>query len=212
MIKDSAKTILCYGDSNTWGDIPRGNDRYPRSVRWPNVLQNLLGDEYEVVANGVCGRTLVALDPAKPWRCGITHLESLLASTEPIDLIVIMLGTNDVKSTYNLTAEEIAKHLEQTVALIKTNKIGLEKVPRILVVCPAPIVVPKTKDLDERMVRGLGIFPKLPDLYKEVAEKYDCGFLNAGEYIQSSKIDGYHWDPETHLEFASVIAKIIKTI
>lgn len=58
MIKTSAKTILCYGDSNTWGNVPSSFLRYPRDVRWPAVLQNLLGEDYEVISEGLCGRTL----------------------------------------------------------------------------------------------------------------------------------------------------------
>ncbi|MDP3962781.1 MAG: GDSL-type esterase/lipase family protein, partial [bacterium] len=108
MLKDSAKTILCYGDSNTWGAIPSAGQRYPRSVRWTGVLQNLLGDDYEVLSEGLCGRTFVASDPAKSHRIGITHLQALLETHDPIDFLIIMLGTNDVKSTYNLSPEDIA--------------------------------------------------------------------------------------------------------
>jgi len=73
-IKDSAKTIVCFGDSNTWGMMPRANKRYPRSMRWTNILQKLLGEEYEVVNEGLCGRTFVATDITRPQVTGITHL------------------------------------------------------------------------------------------------------------------------------------------
>src|SRR5688572_27059842 len=117
-IKDSAKTIVCYGDSNTWGRIP-GGARYPRSVRWTGVLQNLLGEEYEVINEGLSARTLVAVDPQNPERTGITHLKSILLTHKPVDAIIVMLGINDIKSRFNLTANDIASHLEQTINLIK---------------------------------------------------------------------------------------------
>lgn len=206
---DQAKTIICYGDSNTWGNVPRSDLRYPRSVRWPTVLESLLGDGYEVVSEGLCGRTLVAVDPANPHRTGITHLQAILESADPIDGLVIMLGTNDVKSNYKLTPDEIAGHLLQTIEFVRNVK-DLEKIPKILVVCPPPVIVPETKDLDPRMVPGLEAFKVLPNLYREVAQRHDCGFVNAGDYISSSKVDGYHLDKEAHLKLAEVIGSWVK--
>jgi lysophospholipase L1-like esterase len=207
---DSAKTILCYGDSNTWGAVPNSNQRYPRSVRWTGALQNLLGDGYEVVSEGLCGRTFVAHDPTKPHRTGINHLHAILESADPIDLVIVMLGTNDVKSTYNLDPEDIAEHLDETIHLIKSKKVDLEKVPKIIVICPPPVIVPTENKLDERMVRGVELFKELPALYKEVAEKNSCGFINAGDHISSSPIDGYHLDPEAHAKLAQVLQRWIQ--
>ncbi len=87
-INDSTKTIVCYGDSNTWGQIPKAG-RYPRSVKWTGILQKSLGDNYEVVSEGVSGRTFVVVDPESPWRSGITQLKSILRNNFPIDLILI---------------------------------------------------------------------------------------------------------------------------
>jgi lysophospholipase L1-like esterase len=209
MIKNSAKTILCYGDSNTWGNIPRSDDRYPRDVRWPGALQNLLGEEYEVISEGLCGRTFVVADPAKPHRTGITHLQAILESADPIDRVIIMLGTNDVKSTYALTPAEITGHLLQTIDFIRNVK-DLEKVPEILIICPPSIIVPETNDPDPRMVPGLEAFKILPNLYKEVAHRHGCDFINAGDYISSSKIDGYHLDAEAHLKLAHTLKSWIQ--
>lgn len=209
MIKNSAKTILCYGDSNTWGNVPRSDARYPRDIRWSGALQNILGEEYEVISEGLCGRTLVAADPAKPHRTGITHLQAILESADPIDGLIIMLGTNDVKGTYKLTPTEIAGHLLQTIEFVRNVK-DLEKIPKILVVCPPSAIVPEKNDLDPRMVPGLEAFKVLPNLYKEVARRHECGFINAGDYISSSKIDGYHLDGDAHKKLAEVIGGWVK--
>lgn len=213
MISDSAKTILCYGDSNTWGNVPRSDRRWPRSVRWPSVLQSLLGDEYEVMSEGLCGRTFVAVDPERPHRTGITHLQAMLESNDPVDAVIIMLGTNDMKSTYGLDAKAIALHLEETIKLIKSDKLDLEQTPAILVVCPPAVIKPALKaksplgnELDERMVRALDISKELPNLFKIVAKKYGCLFLNAGDFICSSTIDGYHLDADGHLKLAHAIS------
>lgn len=211
-IKDSAKTILCYGDSNTWGNVPRSDDRYARSVRWPSVLQKLLGDDYEVISEGLPGRTFVAMDGEQMHKTGITYLQTLLESHDPVDLIIVMLGTNDVKTTYNLTADEIAQDLEETIFTIRSKKLDLEKAPKILIICPPPVTEPSIKarskkgqGLDETMVRGIEIFKTLPSLFKEVAERHECYFLNAGDFIRSSKVDGYHLDKESHLKLAEVL-------
>jgi lysophospholipase L1-like esterase len=164
-----------------------------------------LGEEYEVISEGLCGRTFVAEDVIKPHRTGITHLRAILESADPIEYVVVMLGTNDVKATYNLSATTIASHLEATVKLIQSPDNELEKVPSIIVVCPPPVIHPETNDLDPRMVRGIELFNELPDLYREVAEKYGCRFVNAGDYMSSSAIDGYHLDASSHGKLGEII-------
>ena len=198
-INDTAKTIVCYGDSNTWGRVPKAG-RYPRSVRWTGVLQKLLGDNYEVVSEGVGGRTFVAVDPENPWRAGITHLKSILRNNLPIDLMIVMLGTNDLKDKFNLEAEDISKHLQETIDLIKT-----EDIKNILVVCPPDFVIPESGIPDPRFVGGSDKMKKLPKLYKGVADENGCSFIDAGQYITSSKIDGFHLEPEAHKKLAEVL-------
>lgn len=202
-INDSAKTIVCYGDSNTWGRVPKAG-RYPRSIRWTGVLQKLLGDSYELVSEGVSGRTFAVVDPENPWRCGISHLKSILRNNLPIDLVVIMLGTNDVKDKFNLEVEDIAKHLQQTIDLIRT-----EEVKNILVVCPPDIVVPESGIPDPRYIKGANKMKKLPEVLKKVAEKNDCNFVDAGQYIVSSKIDGFHLEPKAHKKLAETLKEEI---
>ncbi len=199
------KTIVCYGDSNTWGANPKDDTRLPIDTRWPGVLQELLGQNYLVISEGLPGRTLVANDPAKPQRTGITHLQAILETHDPIDLVIVMLGTNDIKTTYNLSAEDIANHLEQTIQLIRNAKSELLIQPKILIVCPPSPVKPERGEIDSRMVRYPEIFKKLPELYEKIAEKTGCGYLNAGNYISSSKIDGYHLDSDAHMKLAEKI-------
>lgn len=140
--KDTAKTIICFGDSNTWGQMPGTEGRHPRSNRWPNILQKMLGGDYEVISDGLSGRTFAAVDTDRPHRTGTASLKALLISHDPVDLVIIMLGTNEIKSRYNLEAKDIARNLELTIELIR-NQAGLEKRPAVLVVCPpAPVSSP----------------------------------------------------------------------
>jgi lysophospholipase L1-like esterase len=209
MIKDSAKTIVCYGDSNTWGTNAGSYTRLPRSIRWTGVLQNLLGDDFEVISEGLSGRTFVATNPTHPQKTGITHLQAILETHDPIDLLIIMLGTNDVKNTFNLSTEDIASHLEQTIELVNDKKTDLEKRPKILVICPPPVIPPEGGELDPRMANGPELFKKLPELFKKVAEKYNCAFLNGGDYISNGKVDGYHLDEVGNKRLAEVLAQWI---
>ncbi len=211
-IKDSVKTIVCYGDSNTWSTNAGPYTRWPRSVRWTGVLQKLLGEEYEVVSEGLSGRTFVAPEPGKPQRTGITHLQAILETHDPIDLVIIMLGTNDVKITFNLSAEGIAGHLEETIELIRDDKVDLLQDPAILVVCPPPVIHPVGSELDPRMVNGPELFKKLPALFKKVAEKHGCGFINAGEHLSNGTVDGYHLDAEGNKKLAKVLATWIQNM
>lgn len=209
MIKDTAKTVLCFGDSNTWGAIPASDGRFPRSIRWTGALQNLLGNEYEVISEGLCGRTLVAHSAAKPHRTGITHLHAILESHDPIDFLIIMLGTNDVKTTYNLTSEQIAAHLEETILLTKSDKLEMSTDFRTLIICPPPVIKPDG-ELDERMVRAPELSKKLPGLYEKVALKHRCDFLDAGKYISNGTGDGYHLDEKAHKKLAEILSQWIQ--
>ena len=100
---DEPRTILTYGDSNTWGSIPSGGGRYPRSVRWPGVLAATLGSGWHVVEAGLRGRTTIFDDPMGD-RNGARHQESVLASAAPVDVVVLLLGTNDLKTRFAASA------------------------------------------------------------------------------------------------------------
>jgi lysophospholipase L1-like esterase len=135
MIKNSAKTVLCYGDSNTWGNIPKSDLRFPRDVRWPSVLQSFLGDDYEVISEGLCGRTLKS-DIVSPEKNGIKYILPCILSSEPLDWVIIMLGSNDVKDKYCLTPQDIARNLEETISIIKnadiSNKENLKLLTKLI--------------------------------------------------------------------------------
>ncbi len=207
MIKTFAKTILCYGDSNTWGNIPSSSLRHPRDVRWPAVLQNLLSEDYEVISEGLCGRTLKS-EIAPPEKNGIAYILPCIRSHELLDWVIIMLGTNDVKDQYNLSPDNIAENLRETISIIKGEYENAPQNITILVVCPPEIIVPK-KGLDPRFKEGIEKFKKLPELYKKVADETGSLFLNAGDFIRSSEVDGFHLDADAHVKLAGVIKDVI---
>ena len=115
-----------------------------------------------------------------------------------------MLGTNDAKDAHGLTDKEIVEHLEQTIKLIQEEGVG-----NTTIVCPPGFVLREDGTPDERFVSNYKIFDTLPALFKEVSEKHHCRFLNAGDYIVSSKIDGFHLDPGAHQTLVKVLSEEI---
>lgn len=114
------KQILCFGDSNTWGLIPKTGGRFPWGIRWTSILSEKLGqDKYHVVEEGLCGRTTVFDDPLRDGRCGVKVLPTLLESHDPIDLSIIMLGTNDCKTVYGASSDVIGKGVARLVKQVR---------------------------------------------------------------------------------------------
>ena len=113
------KTVLCYGDSNTYGYNPVNGMRYGESIRWTCRLRDLLGDGYRVIEEGCNGRTTIYDDPVDGWKNGLDYLRPCLNSHKPVDIVILMLGSNDLKDTFHLTAREIADGAGVLVDTIK---------------------------------------------------------------------------------------------
>lgn len=203
----NAIRILCFGDSNTWGDDPHDEaPRYEATVRWPGKLQELLGNDYEIIEEGLCGRTTVLNDPKEEGRNGKTYLIPCLNTHNPIDIVILMLGTNDLKERFNLSAEKIAENVGELIKVI--NKLGLNKEnkpPKIILLSPplvnehADTAMEDMKGAEEKS-RQLGMY------YQKVVEKYNCEFLDIAKYVQPSMVDGCHLDAEAHSKIAKVLA------
>lgn len=117
------KRIVCYGDSNTWGYDAVTDGRFPEEVRWTGKLQELLGEEYCIIEEGLCGRTTVFEDPLNEGLNGLTYLYPCLMSHGPLDLLVIMLGTNDSKERFSATPKNIADGMKRLVKKQKKQKM-----------------------------------------------------------------------------------------
>lgn len=190
------------------GDNPNSDERFSADVRWPGVLQNLLKDEYDVVNEGLCGRTFKAIETGKEHRSGINHLQSILNTSDPIDTIVIMLGTNDLKDTFKLSSEEISNHLEETVEFIRNDEYAGKA--NIIIISPAYVVHPVGREVDERMKNAPERSRELPKLYEKVASKHKCKFINAGDLFTLESTDGYHLDTEHHKILGEKVFEVIE--
>jgi len=206
------KTILCFGDSNTWGSatVPRPDGRYSEDERWPGVLRNRLGPDWRVIEEGLPGRTTVHPDPIEGrWLDGSAYLTPCLLSHAPLDAVAIMLGTNDLKMRFGVPAGDIAAGVGVLLTLAGSAGAGRNGgVPRLLVICPPPILA----DFGERP-DFVGMFAGgreksllLPPLYAAVAAEHGADFLDTGRLIESSAFDGIHLDPPAHAALGAAVA------
>jgi len=206
------KTVLCYGDSNTYGYDPRTGFRYPASVRWTCRLAALLGDDYHVVEEGCNGRTTVFDDPIEGWKNGLGYLKPCLNSHKPVDIVVMMLGSNDLKETFHASPEQIAEGagvLVETIQTFTREKQGFE--PKIVLVCPPEIGegITESPFYGSFYENAIKRSRQLPALYKSVAERFGCIFVNAAAHIQPSAEDSLHLDPQAHAKLAEVLAEAV---
>jgi lysophospholipase L1-like esterase len=200
------KTILCYGDSNTWGCIPDDSDepaqRFGPSERWPGVLRHTLGDGYGVVEEGLNGRTTIWDDPLEPYRNGREFLMPCLLSHHPLDLVVVLLGTNDLARS-DVTARDIAAGAGMLVDDIVGSGCGHDGgSPRVLLICPPPLgrLGDEFRDATEKAL-------ELAPHYAAVADARSCAFLDAGAHITSSDVDGIHLEADQHERLGRVVAE-----
>ncbi len=209
------KTILCYGDSNTYGYNPANGLRYGKDVRWTGRLAQLLGEEYQIIEEGCNGRTTIFEDPAEGWKRGLDYLKPCLNTHKPVDLVILMLGTNDLKEMFQVTAEQIAGGAAQLVDVIQSftkEKQGYEA--QVLLVSPAQIGdrVTQLAFRDSFGMRAVEESRKLAPYYETIAQKKNCLFLNAAEYIKPSETDCVHFDPDAHAMLAQVFADCIRQV
>ena len=205
------KTILCYGDSNTWGYDPASSNRFSRDVRWTRVLGRELGDEYEVIEAGLNGRTTVWDDPIDGYKNGKEQLIPCLTTHKPLDLVIIMLGTNDLKMRFSVSAFDIAKSAGVLVGMTQKSETGTDNSsPAVLLIAPTP--VGKLTGFAEMFQGAEAKSRKFSGHYRLIAEEYGCDFLDAGEIIVSSDLDGIHFEANEHQKLGKAVAAAVKNI
>lgn len=211
------KNILCYGDSNTWGAIPTPEQavegRYDIHTRWPGVLRDRLGADYHVVEEGLSGRTTVWEDPISPYRNGYTYLPPCLLTHRPLDLVVVLLGTNDLKHRFGKSPYDIASGAGVLVDTILRSMCGPEETPPgVLLLCPPPTTDPIPAKFADMFADGIEKSRQLAAQYHKVADAFGVPFLNAGDIIQSSPLDGIHFEAEAHRALGEAVAEQVKAL
>ena len=212
------KTLLCYGDSNTHGTLPSNDPAIRRRLgpdeRWPGIVRQRLGDGWLVVEEGLGGRTTVHDDPIfGAHRNGLSGLPIALESHQPIDLVVLMLGTNDLKVRFAMTAADIAGANAVLVERIQgavASGPGRKRAPNVLLVAP-----PHVLEVGEQVEIRAGAAAKsrrLGALLAEVARTYGIAFLDAAMVVAPSPIDGVHLEAPEHLKLGNAIADKILSL
>ena len=196
------KQLLCFGDSNTWGLIPKTNERYPWGVRWTSILQEKL-QKVRILEEGLCGRTTIFDDAYRKNRNGLESLPEILESNYPIDAAIIMLGTNDCKSYYNSNPFKIAR-VSVCVLMNFQNIFHLRK---ILVVSPIFLGenVWKEEYDPEFDTNSVKTAKALHNEYKRIAYEKNTNIISAADYVQPSETDQEHLTAQGHKILANAI-------
>lgn len=208
---DRKYRIVCFGDSNTWGYDAEGGTRFDENSRWTALLQKDLGDKYIVFEEGQNGRTIANPDPWEGGtKCGMDYVLPMLETKEPVDLLIIMLGTNDLKTKFNLPAADIAGSLQLMISKIQgycKNFIDCADM-EILIVSPLALSEPFEESYFAEFFYDNDVVKRSKDLakwYELVAEKFNCHFLNATEKVSAGQADHLHLDREGHRKLADMI-------
>ncbi len=205
------KTVMCFGDSNTFGTPPmkaRGEDRrFEFASRWPNVMGAALGAGYKIIAEGHPGRTTVFDDPIEGiHRNGSRILLSLIESHRPVDLLIVMLGTNDQKNKFGLNAADIAGGAGGLVEIAQASGY----VKDVLLIAPPKVL--ERGCLAEIFEGAETRSESLSNEMKAEADYLGVDFIDAAEIIESDPLDGVHFNEASHKALGEAVARKVLAI
>lgn len=212
----NAKVILCFGDSNTWGQKPDKSGRTTVNMRWTGLLQDQLGKSYYVIEEGLGGRTIDIDDVNRPGRNGKEYFLPCVTSHSPLDIIIIMLGTNDLKTFYKRSVEDIAQSTRELVAIAKENaqtKKGKE--PAIMLISPIHIndSAPRFTEFytDYYDSHAAELSKQFAPALQKIATDTRCCFVDAATVSEAGE-DGIHLSKESHKPLADLLYRKIKEL
>ena len=203
------KTVLCYGDSNTWGYLAVDGERLGRWERWPGVLQRALGEDVHVVEAGLNGRTSVFDVPEVADRNGLTFLPATLESHAPIDVVLLFLGVNDFFLPYQVTAVRVANAVGALVDVVGASAHGPGGgPPAVVVMCPPPF-----GDLGADRAwspQGEAESALLGDAMRQMATEHQCEVLDLAGHAAFTVPDGIHFDADGHRAIGELVAERLR--
>ncbi len=219
------KNILCYGDSNTWGYVPinilsenKTIKRFPRTIRWPGLLQQFLGKDFYIIEEGLNSRTIDEDYHIPPDRNGLSYILPCLYSHAPIDLVIVALGGNDMKSYFNKSANQIARSMSNFIDTILSCQYGsdFKSPPEVLLLTqPIPLEISETYQDEHGEFFLENVVQKateLVSLYCDIAKDKGCHVLDITKDVTPSDIDGVHLNEVGHKNLAKIIETKIRTI
>ena len=209
------KTVLCYGDSLTWGMNAATLARHAHADLWPTVLGARLGAGVHVVNASLGGRTTAFDDhTAAADRNGARILPTVLGMFDPIDLVIFMLGTNDLKTSLNGSAVAVAQGMKRLIEITRTFPYSAAApIPKVLVVAPPPVLQLGPTDGFPLLSPRTGEGSRLPALYAGLARSTDCAFFDAGTVASAEGgTDGVHFDAANTRAIGEGLAPLVTTI
>ncbi len=204
------KRILCFGDSLTWGYDPDTRTRLPEDSRWPMVMQEILGDDYRVIEEGQNGRTIATDDPAEGEKNGLKYIGPCLESQSPLDVVIVMLGSNDCKRKFAYSSMDIAGEMQIMLEkILSYDRFRCNDSFKVLLVSP-----PYIEDSIKQSWLGdcfgyensARLTKELSGWYSQLAEMYGCAFFDASEHVVASDSDGCHLDAENQRKLGRLLA------
>ena len=210
------KRVLCFGDSLTWGYDPVNRIRFDEDNRWPRVMGKILGDDYEIIEEGQNGRTIATDDPSEGEKNGLKYIGPCLETHTPLDIVIIMLGSNDCKRKFSYSSMDIAGEMQIMLEKIKAyNEFRCQNRFKIILVSP-PLISDAIKDswLGDSFgyENACKVSSELSGWYKSLSEMYGIYFIDAAEHVKASDSDGCHLDADNQQRLGSVIAGFIQEI
>ncbi len=213
------RSILCFGDSLTWGWIPVEQSsptlRYPFEQRWTGAMAGELGEGYSIIEEGLSARTTNVDDPNDPRLNGSAYLPSALASHLPLDLVILFLGTNDTKSYFRRTPYEIANGMGKLAGQVLTSAGGVGTpypAPKLLIVAPPPLAPMPDLWFDGMFEGGYEKSQELAKHYSALASFLKVDFLDAGAFVSTDGVDGIHFSADTNVTLGKAIARKVTEI
>ena len=211
----SVKRILCFGDSLTWGYDPVNRVRFDESIRWPRVMGQILGDEYEVIEEGQNGRTIATEDPSEGEKSGLTYIGPCLETHTPFDVLIIMLGSNDCKRKFSYSAMDIAGEMQILIEKVKAyNEFRCQNSFKTVLVSP-PLISDAIKDswLGDSFgyENAIKLSKELSDWYRKLSQMYGTEFIDAADHVKVSDADGVHMDADNQRKLGKILAEFIKS-
>ena len=210
------RRILCFGDSLTWGFDPETRARFPRESRWPGVMQRILGPDYEIIEEGQCGRTIATDDPAEGEKNGLKYVGPCMESHTPFDLMIIMLGSNDLKRKFSYppidVAGEMRRFLEKVTSYLHFHT---DRTAQVFLIAP-PHIGENIRDswLGDMFGYEYGREKsmELAGWYEQLAQLFGTQYLNAADYVQVSPVDACHMDAENQRKLGQVLAERVREL
>ena len=209
------KHILCFGDSNTWGFVPGSGHRYDEHTRWTGVLADALGPDWSVHEDGLNARTTVFTDPFKPYLVGLDTLPASLVSQKPLDILILSLGTNDLKyanAARSANGMEALIHRAQSMDVqYPAGTPVFKNGPKLLVISPILLdeTLPSLNPYSD-LAGGVAQSRLFPERFAATCKACGVEMLDAQLYAEPSKVDGIHMMPDAHQALGLAVAEKLR--